>query len=121
MNSVASTQLRHRVEDRIRDWRVVIERTLETESSFIAFGRRGNQPVVLKVVRNPGDEWRAGEILDVFDGSGVVRAYEYIEGAVLMEWLIPGHSVVEMVRKGRTTKQQRFSRTSSLGCRHALR
>lgn len=101
MDSVASTQLRHRVEDRIRDWRVVVKRTLETESSFIVFGRRGNRPVVLKVVRNPGDEWHAGEILNAFDGSGVVRAYEYIEGAVLMEWLIPGHSLIEMVRKGR--------------------
>jgi len=101
MDSVASSQLRHRVEDRIRDWRVVVERTLETESSFIAFGRRGNQPVVLKVVRNRGDEWRAGEILDDFDGSGVVRAYEYIDGAVLMECLIPGHPLIEVVRKGR--------------------
>ena|SRR2546425_769372 len=101
MDAVASTQLRHRVEDRIRNWRVVVERTLETASSFMAFGRRGNQPVVLKVVKYPGDEWRAGEILDLFDGSGVVRAYEHSEGAVLMEWLTPGHCLVEIVRNGR--------------------
>ncbi len=101
MDVVASTRLRHRVEDRIRNWRVVIERSLETESSFIAFGRRRNQPVVLKVVKRPGDEWRVGEVLDRFDGSGVVRAYEHTEGAVLTEWLIPGHSLVEMVRNGR--------------------
>jgi streptomycin 6-kinase len=101
MESSTSGDLRSRVEDRIRNWRVVVERTSETQSSFIAFGRRDSQPVVLKVLKKHGDEWRAGEILDAFEGRGVVQVYEYLEGAVLLERLIPGNSLVAMVLDGR--------------------
>ena len=72
-----------RVEERVREWNVDVLDTLETESSFVAFGTRGNLPVVLKVLRQPGDEWRCGEVLEAFDGIGVVRVYDYIEGAAL--------------------------------------
>lgn len=85
----------------MRAWSVVVDETLETESSFIGFGRRGSQPVVLKVLRRPGDEWRSGEILNAFGGRGVVQVYEHIEGAVLLERLRPGNSLVEMALNGR--------------------
>ncbi|MFP5265366.1 MAG: aminoglycoside phosphotransferase family protein [Blastocatellia bacterium] len=89
-----------RVEERIRAWGVVAEDTLHTQSSFVAFGRRRDQPVVLKVVSQPGDEWRCGEVLDAFDGSGIVRVYEYIEGAVLLERLNPGTSLAAIALGG---------------------
>jgi hypothetical protein len=66
-------QLMERVEERVRSWDVAIEATLETNSSFLAFGTRGDQAVVLKVLRQPGDEWRCGEVLEAFDGRGIVR------------------------------------------------
>ena len=94
-------QLEKRVEERVRDWGVIVQDTLETQSSFIAFGRRGNQPVVLKVIRQPGDEWRCGEVLAAFEGRGMARVYEYIEGAVLLERLNPGTSLASMVLDGR--------------------
>jgi hypothetical protein len=75
MRPITTRQLRDRFEDRVRDWCVVVNETLETESSLIGFGTRGDQPAVLKVVKQPGDEWRSGEILDAFDGKGVVRVY----------------------------------------------
>jgi streptomycin 6-kinase len=53
------------------------------------------------VLKQPGDEWRSGEILDAFDGNGVVRVYEYIEGAMILERLSPGNSLVSMVIDGR--------------------
>src|ERR1044072_8210017 len=93
-------QLTQRVEDRIRDWNLVVEDTLETQSSFVVFGRRGNQPVVLKVMRQPGDEWRCGEVLSAFNGKGIVRVYEYIEGAVLLERLNPGTQLASMALNG---------------------
>jgi streptomycin 6-kinase len=99
--AVPSTELRRRIDERVRHWRVAVERTMDTESSVIIFGRRGGQPVVLKVVRHPGDEWRVGEMLDCFDGGGVVRVHEYIAGAVLMERIIPGDPLVALVRNGR--------------------
>src|SRR5215813_12637761 len=94
-------ELEKRVEERVRDWGVVIQDILETQSSFIAFGKRGNQPVVLKVVRQPGDEWRCGEVLAAFNGSGTARVYEYIEGAVLLERLNPGTSLASLALEGR--------------------
>jgi streptomycin 6-kinase len=82
-------------------WRVVVEDSFETATSFIAYGRRGSQPVVLKVVKRPGDEWRSGEVLSEFDGRGVVRVYEHVAGAVLLERLTPGSSLIDLVLSGR--------------------
>lgn len=93
-------EFRRRIEARIREWRVVVERELETDSSYLAFGRRDDRPVVLKVLKKPGDEWRSGQVLDAFEGRGVVRVYEYAEGAMLLERLIPGDSLVDMVLAG---------------------
>lgn len=87
------TQLKQRVKEQIRAWSVIVEDTLETQSSLIVFGKRGAQPVVLKVMRQPGDEWQCGRVLHAFAGRGVVRIYEYIEGAVLLERLNPGTSL----------------------------
>jgi streptomycin 6-kinase len=53
------------------------------------------------VLRKRGDEWRCGEALEAFDGRGVVRVYEYIEGAVLLEGLNPGTSLAELALGGR--------------------
>lgn len=96
--------LRHlteRVEERVRDWNLVVEDTLETDSSFLAFGTRGHQAVVLKVLRHPGDEWRCGDVLEAFDGRGIVRVYEHVEGALLLERLNPGTSLAAVALDGR--------------------
>jgi streptomycin 6-kinase len=95
-----SPQFIERVEERVRDWQVVVQDILETQSSYVAFGTRENVPVVLKVIRHLGDEWRCGEVLKAFDPRGVVRVYEYIDGAVLLEWLHPGTSLAAAALKG---------------------
>ncbi|HEV2664844.1 MAG TPA: aminoglycoside phosphotransferase family protein, partial [Blastocatellia bacterium] len=95
------SQLEKRVEERIRDWGVVVQDTLETQTSFLAFGKRGDQPVVLKVIRQPGDEWRCGAVMAAFGGRGMARVYEYIEGAALLEWLNPGTSLASIALDGR--------------------
>jgi streptomycin 6-kinase len=97
----ASKEIRNRVADLIHDWRVVAERALETESSFIVFGRRHGQPVVLKVIRNHGDEWRSGQILKAFEGRGAVRVLEHVDGALLLERLSPGDCLAGMTLEGR--------------------
>ena len=80
---------------------MVVEDTFETESSLISFGTRDKRSIVLKVIKQPGDEWRSGEILEAFDGNGFVRVYEHAPGAVLVERLRPGNSLVEMALNGR--------------------
>jgi streptomycin 6-kinase len=96
-----STHLLDRINHCARVWRLEIEDTFETETSAIAFVSRGGQALVLKLVKREGDEWYAGEVLEAFDGRGVVRVYEYDGGAMLIERLQPGHSLVEMVLSGK--------------------
>jgi streptomycin 6-kinase len=83
-----------------RGWSVEIDSRIETQSSLIAFGRRGAEQVVLKVVKRPGDEWRSGDVVSAFGGHGVVRALEYEDGAVLLERIVPGTSLVDLTRRG---------------------
>ena len=65
------------------------------------FGVCGQQPVVLKVVKREGDEWHSGDVLKAFGGKGVVRVYEHIEGAVLVERAAPGDSLVSLAIAGK--------------------
>jgi streptomycin 6-kinase len=80
---------------------VTIERTLATDTSVIIHGQRASQPVVLKVVKLPGDEWRCGEIAARFGGRGIVQVYEYAEGAALFERLDPGEPLAVLAKSGR--------------------
>jgi len=84
-----------------RRWRVSIAESFETESSLIAYGQRDTRPVVLKVVKGPGDEWKSGEVVRAFGGRGMVRVYECVDGAALYERLVPGTELVELSRQGR--------------------
>jgi len=93
---VTESEPLNRTQQYAREWSVVVEAIFEPGSSAIAFGARDNQAVVLKVIKEMGDEWYSGEILEAFDGHGVVRVYEQTPGAVLMERLRPGNSLVEM-------------------------
>jgi streptomycin 6-kinase len=97
-----------RLGEHARTWRVTVEDVLETATSVIAFGTRDvtadaneNQSVVLKVIKQPGDEWRSGEVLAAFNGRCVARVYEHEPGAVLLERLRPGNSLVELTLNGR--------------------
>jgi streptomycin 6-kinase len=83
-----------------RAWRLEIEGVFETETSAIAFATRSGQALVLKLVKRPCDEWHSGEVLAAFEGNGLVRAYEHAPGAVLLERLRPGNSLVEMALNG---------------------
>ena len=100
-HDAASSDANGRRDQCARRWRVAIERTVETESSSISYGRRGEQSVVLKVVTRPGDEWHSGEIVRAFDGRGFVRALEHTDGAILLERLDPGTSLAELAVGGR--------------------
>jgi streptomycin 6-kinase len=91
--------LHTRAEALAREWGLAISDTRETPTSLLAFATRGTLPVVLKVSSASADEWRSGMVVRAFDGHGMVRAYEYAEGAVLLERLSPGTSLAELALK----------------------
>jgi streptomycin 6-kinase len=93
---VRATEVWSRLDDRIAGWGVAVERLTETENSVLAFGRRDGQPVVVKIIKSRSDEWKSGQILDAFEGRGVVRVHDSVDGALLLERLIPGDSLVGM-------------------------
>ena len=99
--NLISTQFLDRIQQHAREWRLVIEESFETETSVISYVSRDGQNHVLKVVKHEGDEWNAGDVLEAFDGNGVVRVYEHSGGAMLLERLQPGNSLVNMALSGR--------------------
>ena len=97
----APQQILDRLQRHAREWRLVIEDSFETETSLISFVSRDGQSLVLKVIKQKGDEWRAGEVLSAFDGQGVVRVFEHTGGAMLLERLHPGTSLSNIDLNGR--------------------
>lgn len=93
-------KLHSRLRKRAGDWGVVVESFRETPSSLIAFGRRDATAVVLKLLKHEGDEWFSGEVVETFAGHGVVRVYQHTGGALLLERLSPGHSLVDLSQSG---------------------
>jgi streptomycin 6-kinase len=96
-----SKELNDRVVTCARAWGVTIERTAATKTSLIVHGKRAGKPVVLKVVKEQGDEWRCGEIAAQFGGRGVVQVYEQMPGAALFEKLDPGEPLAALTLAGR--------------------
>jgi streptomycin 6-kinase len=95
-----TVELGQRLEERISAWQVVVERIEETPTSLLAFGGREQRPVILKLIKSLGDEWHSGEVLDAFEGAGVVRVFEHLPGALLLERLCPGTRLVDLVLRG---------------------
>lgn len=98
---MTDTELFSRLSEHATQWNVAVDKSLETDTSLIGFGSQSNQPVVLKIIKLPGDEWNCGTVLEAFHGNGFVRAYQHAPGAVLMERLTPGGSLVDLSLNGR--------------------
>jgi streptomycin 6-kinase len=96
-----SKELSDRIVYCARAWGVAIERTVATETSVLVHGRRAGKPVVLKVVKEHGDEWRCGELGARFGGRGVAEVYEHMAGAALLERLDPGEPLAALTLNGR--------------------
>ena len=100
ISSTVSSDLLERIQRHARAWRLAVEDVFETETSAIASVTREGQPLLLKVVKQQGDEWHSGKVLQAFAGMGVARVYEETDGAVLIERLRPGNSLVSLVLNG---------------------
>jgi len=98
---MAEVSVQSRLDQLARGWGVSVLDRFATASSLIATGQRDTQPVVLKVVARDGDEWHAGDVLDAFDGAGVVRVVDRADGVLLLERAMPGTPLVDLVLDGR--------------------
>jgi streptomycin 6-kinase len=101
MAGAVTTGLNQRIVSCARAWGVAIERMVATQTSMIVHGKRAGTPVVLKIVKQEGDEWRCGELAAKFGGRGVVHVYEHMPGAALFEKLDPGEPLVSLTLAGR--------------------
>ena len=100
-DSIGAAGAFDRLGERAHAWSVTIDETRETETSLIAVGRRGDVPVALKIVKAGNDEWQSGAIVRAFDGHGVVRVFESVAGALLLERIVPGDSLEGFTIDGR--------------------
>ena len=92
--------LQERVDERIREWGVVVQTTRETPSSHLVFGTRGDRWRVLKVIREMVTMDPGGDVLHAFAGRGTVRVYEYTEGCDMQERLQPAVALAETALNG---------------------
>jgi streptomycin 6-kinase len=91
-----------RFREALKHWNVEAERWFGTETSLIGIGQRGDQPVVVKMILDPGsDEWNSGAIVEAFEGRGMVRVLDRRDGAMLLEKLDPGTPLNTLVAEGR--------------------
>jgi streptomycin 6-kinase len=96
-----SKELNSRIVERARAWGVTIERAAATETSVLVYGKRAGKPVVMKIAKHAGDEWRSGEVAAAFGGRGVVRVYEHVGGAAVLEHVQPGEQLASVALAGR--------------------
>jgi streptomycin 6-kinase len=85
---------------RAAQWNVALLDFKETEGSLLGYGLCNGNHVVLKLIKTAGDEWKSGDVLRAFQGSGTVRVLESDEGALLLEQVEPARQLVELVREG---------------------
>ena len=107
MNPISPKQLWvafERLNKLAQQWQVTLDETLETTGSVLGFGLHHGSRVVIKISKQRGDEWRCGEVLSAFDGHGTVRVLKFEGGAVLLERLVPGERVVNLVLQGQDDK-----------------
>lgn len=64
------------------------------DTGQVAFVRRGEERLVLKLLPAGSDEWLSGAALAHWAGEGAARLVEASEGAILMERAIPGEELV---------------------------
>jgi len=99
--AILSDELKARIAERVKTWGVRAERAFATGTSAFVVGTRDGRSVVIKVTRGTGDEWRSGEITAAFGGRGVVQVLEHVDGAALLERLVPATPLVSLVLEGK--------------------
>lgn len=77
-------------------WRVVLDGPpYDTTEGVLAFGTRDDTPVVLKTLGTSFDAEGSAMAQTCFDGHSGVKVLESVEGACLLQRVMPGHTLTE--------------------------
>lgn len=92
-------------------WKLELEGDFfETPSSTLQHVIYKNKPAVLKIFKPNSDEKNSANILTEYAGQGAVKVYESSEHAILLERVIPGDTLTELV------VTQKDSQATSIFC-----
>lgn len=84
----------------LRFWNLTLEKPpLETGSGIIVEVSWCNQPCILKIGQDDGDE-KTSTVLKHYDGNGAVQLIKFTGRASLIERAVPGTHLSELVHKG---------------------
>jgi streptomycin 6-kinase len=97
---VHSSEVDARLHEYAGRWQVTVERVVHTTTAVLGFGTRRDTPVVVKAAHGTSDEGRAGDVAAAFDGAGMVRVLEHAPGIALLERVLPGTPLADVVRHG---------------------
>ena len=95
-----SRPARERLPQLAAQWDVQCDSVQKTATSLIAYGTRAGERVVIKLVHDGSDEAVGGAVAAAFDAHGMVPVLAHVHGAVLMQRLAPGMSLVKLVNAG---------------------
>jgi streptomycin 6-kinase len=91
-----------RIQSLARQWDVVLNEPIrQSPTGQVAFGRRANDQVVVKVPNPDEDEANSLAVLLHFRGSGAVKVLDHDGSAMLLERPVPGRPLTELVIAGR--------------------
>lgn len=86
-------------------WQLSLEgEPLLSQSGMIAFVLHKGRPLVLKIPHKHSDETLMGRVLEYYNGNGCVQCYKFDQNAMLLERIIPGTSLVDLVYAGEDNK-----------------
>ncbi len=82
----------------VDQWKLELEGdSFETPSSTLQYVIYKDKPAVLKIFKLNSDEKNSANILTQYGGQGAVKVYESSEHAILLERVIPGDTLTELV------------------------
>ena len=100
--------MNNQLQAKAAEWKVTLGEIQETATSILGFGVRDGRRVVLKLIKQAGDEMYSGKVLRAFGTAGAVKVYEAETGVVLLERLEPGDQLVNLVKRGEDDEATRI-------------
>ncbi len=90
-----------RIEKYCKLWNLTLEKEVKAFCGKVYLGKKGETPIVLKLPNPNSDEILQGKILRHYNGNGCARLIASDKEAILIERILPGRHLTELVKDGR--------------------